>query len=469
MGKHWGNSTSGQAKTLGVTGRSLAAAAGLSLTLLVFAPPVPPGSTVRAAVRQEARPLPATGSAGPGLLDPGSNAPADQAGAERGTTALTVDRRALVSFARTTVQTASKDGKVELRAASADLQRPPKGFLMAPLETLRESSPFGLRTSPLSGAAGEFHWGQDFAAPCGTRVYSADAGVVRAVGWHPWGGGNRVEIDHGNGLITTYNHLEGIAVKKGESVGVDEVIARVGTTGSSTGCHLHFETILNGSHTNPLDWKFLPTRQVDRLDAIQMVSYAPGTGKQGSSAGSTSGDWAIPVAEDHTQAVTGGAQETHVSAAPGTPAAKDRPSASAPAPAPTSTAAPAVTPTPTAMPTPTATPSVPAVTPTPVPTATPCGPAVRTPTPVPTATPSGPAVTPTPTPVPTATPSGPAVTPTPTPVPTATPTAAPAPTAVTVTPSAPPVPPTPTLAASPQETAATKPAETLAPSAGPTP
>jgi murein DD-endopeptidase MepM/ murein hydrolase activator NlpD len=86
------------------------------------------------------------------------------------------------------------------------------GTLMAPLETLQESSPFGLRISPLSGSAGEFHWGQDYAAACGTRVYAADAGVVRAVGWHPWGGGNRIEIDHGNGLITTYNHLEAIGV-----------------------------------------------------------------------------------------------------------------------------------------------------------------------------------------------------------------------------------------------------------------
>ena len=183
---------------------------------------------------------------------------------------------------------------------------------MAPLESLQESSSFGLRTSPITGSAGEFHWGQDYAAACGTRVYAADAGVVRAVGWHPWGGGNRVEIDHGNGLITTYNHLEAIAVKKGDSVRVGEVIARVGTTGSSTGCHLHFETILNGSHQNPDDWTLLPIKQTDRLGTIAMTSYAPDADKPSNAALG----WAVPVSDDRTHEVTGGVQELPISALP---------------------------------------------------------------------------------------------------------------------------------------------------------
>lgn len=428
MGKHWGNSTSAQSKTSEVVARSLAAATGLALAVLVFGPSAPAGPSARDA----AVPL-ATGSAGPGLLAPGIAA--DPGGAARETSRLTADRHALISFARTTVQTTSKDGKVELRVASAGLSRPPKGFLMAPLETLLESSPFGLRTSPLTGTAGEFHWGQDFAAPCGTRVYSADAGVVRAVGWHPWGGGNRVEIDHGNGLITTYNHLQGIAVKKGESVGVDEVIAKVGTTGSSTGCHLHFETILNGSHTNPLDWKFLPTRQVDRLDNIQMVSYAPAAGKQGAgSAGSAGADWAIPVSEDHTHAVTGGVQETHVPEVPATAAAK---------PSPTPTGSPLATSTPPAAPAPPAPPTT---------TPTPTAPATTTPTAVPTAPPTtapAPAEPPAPTPTPTPAVTDPASDPTP-----------PAPT---------PPAPAPTAPAVPAETVSTEPTGALETAISPTP
>ncbi|WP_326961484.1 MULTISPECIES: peptidoglycan DD-metalloendopeptidase family protein [unclassified Arthrobacter] len=231
-------------------------------------------------------------------------------------TPFTADARALVAYARSNVQTTSRDGVPgELNVASAGLKRPAVGFLMAPLESLRESSPFGLRTSPISGSAGEFHWGQDYAAACGTRVYAADAGVVRAVGWHPWGGGNRVEIDHGNGLITTYNHLEAIAVKKGDSVRVGEVIARVGTTGSSTGCHLHFETILNGAHKNPHDWVLLPIAQTDPLGPIEMTSYAPEAGLP-ANAGL---GWAIPVSDDRRHEVAGGAEEVPVAATPRTP------------------------------------------------------------------------------------------------------------------------------------------------------
>ncbi|MEO8283540.1 MAG: M23 family metallopeptidase, partial [Pseudarthrobacter sp.] len=166
--------------------------------------------------------------------------------------AILTDGSALVPFGRTMVRTVARDGKAPLNVASAQLSRPPEGSLMAPLEILTASSPFGFRISPISGQGGDFHLGQDFAAGCGTRVYAADAGVVRAAGWHPWGGGNRVEIDHGNGLITTYNHLEAIGVRTGDSVQVGQVIARVGTTGWSTGCHLHFETILHGIHTSPL-------------------------------------------------------------------------------------------------------------------------------------------------------------------------------------------------------------------------
>ena len=65
-------------------------------------------------------------------------------------------------------------------------------------------------------------------------------GVVRAVGWHQWGGGNRVEVDHGNGLVTTYNHLEGIGVKTGDLVGAGQAIATVGTSGGQDTPALYF-------------------------------------------------------------------------------------------------------------------------------------------------------------------------------------------------------------------------------------
>jgi hypothetical protein len=310
---------------------------------------------------------------GPGTLDP------DVAASTGTPSAFTADALALVAFSRSTVQTTSKEGGGELTVASATLKRPPLGSLMAPLETLAESSAFGLRTSPLTGAPHEFHWGQDYAAPCGTRVYSADAGVVRAVGWHPWGGGNRVEIDHGNGLITTYNHLEAIAVQKGDSVRVDEVIARVGTTGSSTGCHLHFETILNGSHSDPHNWAMLPTRQVDQLGNIEMTSYAPDVDKTSNA----SLGWAIPVREDLTHVVAGGAEERSVAAEAARQPATASPAATEAAPtAPTAT--PPVAPPPVA-----AGPTTPPVTPPPVTT-----PPVTTPPVAPPPVTAGPATPP---------------------------------------------------------------------------
>ncbi|WP_189636352.1 M23 family metallopeptidase [Arthrobacter sp. NamB2] len=149
-------------------------------------------------------------------------------------------------------------------------------MLFAPLEVLVPTSAFGYRISPITGEAGEFHTGQDYAAPCGTPVQSADAGTVRAVGWHPWGGGNRIEVDHGNGLITTYNHLQGISVSTGDTVNGGQTIATIGTTGSSTGCHLHFETILDGEHVDPQRWKLQPAAHDSGPQHFK--DYTPGAG-----------------------------------------------------------------------------------------------------------------------------------------------------------------------------------------------
>jgi murein DD-endopeptidase MepM/ murein hydrolase activator NlpD len=188
--------------------------------------------------------------------------PSDGLVAGPDTASILTAPRVEIAFPRPLVTGSGEDARSPLTVELTGLGRPPAGYLMAPLKLLNPSSPFGFRVSPLSGAAGDFHLGQDYAAPCGTQVYAADSGVVRAAGWHPWGGGNRVEIDHGNGLISTYNHLDSIAVRSGDSVSVGQAIARVGSTGWSTGCHLHFETILNGHHVSPLKWRLIPLRPV---------------------------------------------------------------------------------------------------------------------------------------------------------------------------------------------------------------
>ena len=74
------------------------------------------------------------------------------------------------------------------------------------------------------------------------------------VNFHQYGGGNRVVIDHGNGLETTYNHLSSFSVKEGQTVSRGEAIALSGTTGASTGCHLHFEVQVNGEVVDPTGW-----------------------------------------------------------------------------------------------------------------------------------------------------------------------------------------------------------------------
>ena len=130
----------------------------------------------------------------------------------------------------------------------------PASRLADPVAVPVRTSPFGLRTNPLTGEADEMHHGLDFGAACGTPVIASAEGTVTVAGWHPFGGGNRLEIDHGNGLKTTYNHLERIDVPVGQQMALGSKIATVGTTGNSTGCHLHFEVVLDGTPVDPEAW-----------------------------------------------------------------------------------------------------------------------------------------------------------------------------------------------------------------------
>ena len=100
-----------------------------------------------------------------------------------------------------------------------------------------------------------FHSGHlaiDVAASYGNAVVAAEAGVVSSAGWRNNGGGYVVEIDHGNGMRTVYNHLGGIWVVGGQAVARGQGIAGVGCTGMCTGPHVHFEVIVNGVIVNPL-------------------------------------------------------------------------------------------------------------------------------------------------------------------------------------------------------------------------
>ncbi len=111
------------------------------------------------------------------------------------------------------------------------------------------SSPFGVRLDPFLGRPA-MHTGIDLRGEIGEPVHATAAGKVTIAG-REGGYGNMVELDHGNGLATRYGHLSQIDVKVGQTVHIGQVVGRIGSTGRSTGPHLHYETRINGEPVNP--------------------------------------------------------------------------------------------------------------------------------------------------------------------------------------------------------------------------
>ncbi|HEX7026750.1 MAG TPA: M23 family metallopeptidase, partial [Gammaproteobacteria bacterium] len=114
------------------------------------------------------------------------------------------------------------------------------------------SSYYGYRNNPFDGGR-EFHKGIDIAGKEGTEIIAVAGGVVT---WSDrrWGYGNLVEVNHGNGYVTRYAHCSKLLVKEGEAVKKGQVIALMGSTGRSTGPHVHFEVLQEGKQVNPLDF-----------------------------------------------------------------------------------------------------------------------------------------------------------------------------------------------------------------------
>jgi murein DD-endopeptidase MepM/ murein hydrolase activator NlpD len=114
------------------------------------------------------------------------------------------------------------------------------------------SSPFGWRMHPVLGYR-RFHSGLDFAAGYGSTIRAADSGIVIFAGWYG-GYGRAVIINHGKGITTLYGHTSELYVSEGKTVERGQAIAAVGSTGLSTGPHLHFEVRQNGTPVNPADY-----------------------------------------------------------------------------------------------------------------------------------------------------------------------------------------------------------------------
>ena len=167
--------------------------------------------------------------------------------AERDRIAAVLARRAAIARKAAAAAAAAADVSAVPRTGSGFLTRPVNGYV---------TSPYGYRRHPIYGYR-SLHDGIDYAASCGTPIYApADGKVISTYFQSAWG--KRMILDHGYqrgaGVATIFNHLSGYAVEQGDRVRRGQVIGYAGTTGWSTGCHLHFTVMANGQPVNPLAW-----------------------------------------------------------------------------------------------------------------------------------------------------------------------------------------------------------------------
>ncbi|HET7817462.1 MAG TPA: M23 family metallopeptidase [Sphingomicrobium sp.] len=133
-----------------------------------------------------------------------------------------------------------------------------------PVKTAAFTSGYGVRSDPF-GRGAAMHAGIDLAGPSGTPIYATADGFVSAAGWNSGGYGNLVKLDHGRGIETRYGHLASIAVGPGQQVKRGQMIGRMGSTGRSTGSHLHYEVRIDGKPVNPIPFM----KSTDYLLAMQ--------------------------------------------------------------------------------------------------------------------------------------------------------------------------------------------------------
>ncbi len=154
-----------------------------------------------------------------------------------------------------------------------------KSILKTPLDGARLSSSFGMRKHPISGY-NKMHKGVDFAAPQGTPIYAGGNGVIEYVGYNG-GYGKYIRIRHNNEYKTAYAHLSKYkkGITKGKRVNQGEIIGYVGSTGNSTGPHLHYEILFQNKHINPLkltlpSGKILKGNELERFKKEYKTIYA---------------------------------------------------------------------------------------------------------------------------------------------------------------------------------------------------
>jgi murein DD-endopeptidase MepM/ murein hydrolase activator NlpD len=138
-----------------------------------------------------------------------------------------------------------------------------KFLLRKPIAEGEMTSPFGMRYHPILHFY-RMHTGVDWGAPIGTPIFASGNGVVIEAAWDA-GYGRRVEVQHANGYVTTYNHMSGFArgIVPGARVTQGQVVGYLGDSGLATGPHLHYEVIINGNFVDPMAIKLPRTREFD--------------------------------------------------------------------------------------------------------------------------------------------------------------------------------------------------------------
>ncbi len=134
------------------------------------------------------------------------------------------------------------------------------------------SSGYGIRRDPIYGAT-KFHAGLDFAAKTGTDVFATADGVILEAD-RKSGYGNCIDVDHGYNYVTRYAHLSEVLVKQGQEVKRGELIGRVGSTGKSTGPHLHYEVLFKGEPQNPVNYYFMDLTPEEYAEMVQLAENA---------------------------------------------------------------------------------------------------------------------------------------------------------------------------------------------------
>lgn len=133
-----------------------------------------------------------------------------------------------------------------------------------PVKSASFTSGYGTRSDPFRGSRA-MHAGIDLSGPVGTPIYATADGIVSSAGWNSGGYGNLIKIDHGRGIETRYAHLSKISVRPGEKVKRGQMIGKMGSTGRSTGSHLHYEVRIDGRAVNPVPFM----KSTDYLLAMQ--------------------------------------------------------------------------------------------------------------------------------------------------------------------------------------------------------